>query len=176
MTLNELEELKRLGVPGTIKRYLPRLGKTPEEGGITKKHYDYLLALVASLRSGEASSMAEAPSSSDAHTRDSGTNREKITQSEHNNRQTHGYVADAIPVQLSEHPDQKAGKSQKTRLLALLQDRGWHDTKEIMAKIYKVGDDRGNCRIPSRICELRQEGHNIETKRITQTLTAYRLV
>ncbi len=80
------------------------------------------------------------------------------------------------PSDRGQHPDAAKGKSQKQRLLALLQDHEAHTTIEIMTKVYRVGEDRGIARIASRINDLRNDGHKIETIRITQTLTAYKLV
>jgi hypothetical protein len=46
MNSQQLTALKELGPQGVIRRYLPRLGKPLEEGGITKDMYDKLLHLV----------------------------------------------------------------------------------------------------------------------------------
>lgn len=172
MNSQELITLKQLGPQGVIRRYLPRLGKPLEEGGITKEMYDQLLRLVTPCvpaNPGKASGEGTGCDPSLSPPDEIGGETLKDSQA---------YSTPVTPRTSSQgaHSDPQAGRSQKARILALLQDHQFHDTTEIMTKVYKVGDDRGNCRIPSRICELRQEGHKIETKRINKTLTAYRLV
>jgi hypothetical protein len=51
-------------------------------------------------------------------------------------------------------------QSQTTRLLELLSDGKDHSTIDIMEKVYGAGH-LGLARVGSRICDLRQSGHEI---------------
>lgn len=74
------------------------------------------------------------------------------------------------------HPDVAAGKTQKERLKNLLSDGLWHSTTEITDKVYGISEDRGICRIASRIHDLRKEGLEIECVNEKGSLWKYRLV
>lgn len=163
MTTEELTILKQMGVRGVIRKYLPR----KISGEISEATYDALLKLVTPVVVRPEVEGPQGDSSPEGNGSGPIGDREPDERMPSQDQRT--------TPDRSEHTDQAKGQSQKQRLLTLLQDKHWHDTKEIMNLVYRVGEDRGNCRIPSRICELRQEGYNIETKRITQTLTAYRL-
>lgn len=77
---------------------------------------------------------------------------------------------------VASHPIATKGLSQKARILELLQDGNVHSTVEIMNRVYRIGEERGNCNIKARIHELRQEGHDIpEAIHIKGTLYGYRL-
>jgi biotin operon repressor len=74
------------------------------------------------------------------------------------------------------HTDKAVGKTQKARLLNLLMDGKWHDTNDIMLRVYRVDDKVGRCAIPQRIYDLRKEGHAIEKAHIKSNLYKYRLI
>lgn len=75
------------------------------------------------------------------------------------------------------HTDEIKGKSQKARILSMLQDHLWHTSVEIMHRVYNIKEDRGVCRIPARICELRKAGYEIDTDgKTSRTVCRYRLV
>lgn len=77
----------------------------------------------------------------------------------------------------STHTNESKGTSQSSRLLELLKDGQSHDTKEIMARVYKIEEDQGNCRIPSRINDLRKEGWQIpKARHVKGSLYAYVLL
>lgn len=73
------------------------------------------------------------------------------------------------------HPVEVTGKSQKARLLSLLSDGQWHDTVEILEKVYKGGRS-GIARVGARIHDLKKDGHNIEGRDKTATVYEYRLI
>lgn len=75
----------------------------------------------------------------------------------------------------SRHTDLVQGESQCARLLSLLKDKKWHDTKEIMRRVYGVAHS-GICRIAGRAWELKQRGYDIESKKLKSTVWAYRLI
>jgi len=74
------------------------------------------------------------------------------------------------------HTDKAVGKTQKARLLNLLSDGKWHDTTDIMNRVYKVGGKIGRCAIPQRIYDLRKEGYKIERNHIRSNHYKYRLI
>lgn len=77
---------------------------------------------------------------------------------------------------VASHPISAKGLSQKARILELLQDGNLHSTVEIMDRVYRIGEDRGNCNIKARIDELRNEGNDIpKATHIKGTLYGYRL-
>lgn len=65
--------------------------------------------------------------------------------------------------------------SQKDRLLRMLQDGQWHDTPSIQREVYGA-DHLGVARIGARADDLRNDGHTIESKKVSKTIWAYRLV
>lgn len=73
------------------------------------------------------------------------------------------------------HTDKIVGKSQKERLYSLLRDGAWHDTVEILEKVYG-GNRSGIARVGARIHDLRQDGHTIEGRDKTKTIYEYRLI
>jgi hypothetical protein len=73
------------------------------------------------------------------------------------------------------HPDVPKGLSQKDRLLAVLQDGEWHDTVSIQRDVYGA-DHLGNVRTAARAKDLKNEGHMIESKKLSKTIWAYRLL
>lgn len=72
------------------------------------------------------------------------------------------------------HSDKIVGKSQKERLYSLLRDGAWHDTVEILQKVYG-GEKAGIARIGARIHDLKQDGYHIEGRDKTKTIYEYRL-
>lgn len=70
--------------------------------------------------------------------------------------------------------DQMTGKSQKDRLHGLLKDGVWHDTVEILGKVYG-GDHLGLARIGARVWEIKAEGHKIECRKKMGSVWEYRL-
>lgn len=65
-------------------------------------------------------------------------------------------------------------KTQKQKLLNLLSDYTWHDTPNIISAVYGVGH-QGVCRISERIRELKADGHDIESRKKSQTVWEYKL-
>lgn len=64
---------------------------------------------------------------------------------------------------------------QKERLLGVLRDGAWHDTSEILDKVY--GDlHRGTARIGARVSDLKADGHVIESRRKSGSVWEYRIV
>lgn len=168
--------MKDMGMSGVIRKYLPRIGKPQEEGGITKAQYDKLLEVVTGVVVTETLRLAPCALETVEDTDKPESSRAQHLADSQEARGARDGLTSAGYEELESHPAKASGKSQKAKLLALLQDGNWHDSVEIMDRVYRVGENRGNCRIPSRICELRQAGNHIETKRVTQTLTAYRLL
>ncbi len=74
------------------------------------------------------------------------------------------------------HDDEEVGRSQKARLLALLSDGEWHDTVEMLNKVYKVDDHAGIARPGARVFDLKKDGINIESRRKQGTVWEYRIV
>lgn len=73
------------------------------------------------------------------------------------------------------HTDEAEGRSQKERLLSVLSDHAWHDTPEILERVYG-GAHLGIARIGARIADLKADGHQIESKRLDGSVWAYRLL
>jgi len=73
------------------------------------------------------------------------------------------------------HPRRVSGLSQKNKLLTLLKTcHTWVETPAIQKAVYG-GDHLGSARIPARICELRKEGYEIESRKVEGSIWAYRL-
>jgi len=80
---------------------------------------------------------------------------------------------------LTTHPDQETGQSQRAKLWRFLDDLEWHTTKEIAESyVYHVraGKERNIARIASRVDELRKKYGKevIETKDRSGPITSYR--
>jgi len=72
------------------------------------------------------------------------------------------------------HPNPITGTSQKAKILSLLSDYKWHNSTEILNRVYGPGVSFGA--IPSRISELRQDGYFIsENKRDHGTIYKWRM-
>lgn len=70
-----------------------------------------------------------------------------------------------------------AGTTQTDRLLWLLRDKKWHDTLEIMRRVYKVQPGKGICRIASRVNDLRDNGYIIpRAEFVKRGVYRYRLI
>lgn len=67
------------------------------------------------------------------------------------------------------------GKSQKDRLLTLLADYNWHSTPSIQIAVYGA-NHLGIARVAARVNDLKNDGHDIESRKITQAIWEYRLV
>ena len=80
------------------------------------------------------------------------------------------------PASTSEATEQDNGKNQKSKLLNLLKDGEWHDTLEIMNEVYNISEDKGIARIGARIYDLKQDGHEIESRKKRKTIWEYRLI
>lgn len=75
----------------------------------------------------------------------------------------------------STHDDVETGRTQKERLLNLLNDKEWHSTVEIMEKVY--GDDRlGLARVGARVYDLKKDGYQIYSERLKDSIWQYRLL
>lgn len=73
------------------------------------------------------------------------------------------------------HPEKQKGLSQKERLLAVLRDGEWHDTVGIQRDVYGA-EHLGNVRTAARVKDLKNDGHMIESKKLSKTIWAYRLL
>jgi hypothetical protein len=78
---------------------------------------------------------------------------------------------------MTTHTSKIHGLSQKARLLQLLENyKGkWVKTTTILSKVYG-GSHLGIARAGARVFDLRKDGFDIETKRVSPTVWAYRLV
>lgn len=96
------------------------------------------------------------------------------------------YRADApevLPVQPTLAPSMppapsaifhQASGAQKDRVFAVLRDGYWHDTAELLEKVY--GDShRGTARIGARIADLKHDGYTIESRRKSGPVWEYRI-
>lgn len=85
-------------------------------------------------------------------------------------------VSEAQPNVIQEQPEFQSA-TQKQRLYNLLSDRLWHDTVEIMDKVYSIEEKKGICRIGARVYDLKKDGHEIESRRKvgSETVWEYRL-
>lgn len=79
-----------------------------------------------------------------------------------------------LPLGSGKAETDKTG-SQKERLLRMLQDGEWHTTPDIQRVVYG-GSHLGVARIGARADDLRKDGHTIESKKVTKSIWAYRLV
>lgn len=148
MTQEQLQELKKMPKLDVVSKYFPLLFS----GKITKEQYDWILKQIDDTpvqQAREEEGISQVPTSSGI---------------EH--------------TSFTNHTDAGAGSSQKERLLDLLKDGQPHDTREIMEKVYKIEDEKaGNCRIPSRISELRKDGYNIpDAHHVKGGVWGYRLI
>lgn len=69
----------------------------------------------------------------------------------------------------------KDDKSQKQRLLTFLSDNEWKTTPQIQVAVYGA-NHLGVARIAPRILDLKNDGHKIESRKVTQSIWEYRLV
>ena len=84
-------------------------------------------------------------------------------------------VADGTVRTKPDHTVEDTGTSQKQRLLTLLADYEWHSTPQIQIAVYGA-NHLGIARVAARINDLKNDGHDIESKKITQAIWSYRLV
>lgn len=166
MTPSELSTLKQMSFRERWKKYTPMLMSRV----LKQEQYDYILKLPYE---GETSPGDSENSGSNqlAYSTDRGVTNEVQE------------VADTIieafggHIIATDHPDAPKGNTQKGRLLNLLSDRQWHTTVEIMESVYQIdGQKEGICRIASRMTDLRNDGHKIESERDHGTVWKYRLV
>lgn len=63
-------------------------------------------------------------------------------------------------------------------LLKLLKDGKWHNTVQIMRKVYGIRGHVGICRIGARIHDLKDMGYEIESRPVNhdRTVWAYKLI
>jgi hypothetical protein len=73
------------------------------------------------------------------------------------------------------HTDTTEGTSQKDRLLTMLADYRWHTTPEIQVAVYGA-NHLGVARIGARVQDLRDDGHTIESEKVTKSIWQYRLI
>lgn len=64
--------------------------------------------------------------------------------------------------------------TQGERLLMLLEDNQWHDTKEILLKVYG-NEQLGLSRVGARIYDLKQKGYDIISRHKKGTIWEYKL-
>lgn len=76
---------------------------------------------------------------------------------------------------VSGHSTAKDNTSQKQKLLTLLSDYEWHTTPQIQIAVYGA-NHLGIARVAARINDLKQDGHDIESRKVTQSIWEYRLV
>lgn len=82
---------------------------------------------------------------------------------------------DAMPQLDAGRTDTDKTGSQKQRLLSLLSDGEWYDTPSIQYAVYG-GEHLGVARIAARIGDLKKDGHDIESKKVSKSIWCYRLV
>lgn len=73
------------------------------------------------------------------------------------------------------HSGKKDDKSQKQKLLTFLSDHEWKTTPQIQVAVYGA-NHLGVARIAPRILDLKNDGYDIESRKITQAIWSYRLV
>lgn len=69
----------------------------------------------------------------------------------------------------------KDNTSQKQRLLTLLSDYEWHTTPQIQIAVYGA-NHLGIARVAARCNDLKNDGYDIESRKVTQSIWEYRLV
>lgn len=174
MTQDQLEELERMPLPDRIRKYRPLL----QEGKINLKQYQYVIWLgrehqALDHRKVTSETFVQALGGVDS----TELSTEIIGGEPGENTTSHGYAnpqredkkndcsttnRDLGLHRRTNHPSRSTGNSQKALILELLSDGRPHSTVEIMGYAYKIRDEKaGNCRIPSRIDDLRQEGYII---------------
>lgn len=77
--------------------------------------------------------------------------------------------------QFTTHEDESLGRTQKQKLKEVLKDGHWHDTVEILGRVYGQ-DQSGIARIAARISDLKKDGYGIESERKNGSIWQYRLV
>lgn len=77
-------------------------------------------------------------------------------------------------IQRSDKTVEDNSKSQKSRLLKLLQDKEWHSTPEIQEVVYG-GSHLGCSRIAARADDLRRDGYTIQSQKVSRSIWKYRL-
>lgn len=151
MTNPQLQELKSMTPAGRISYYFKKFNAHE----ISREQYDQALRFCRSLEGDHTRPEPQAIPVSDTVTATRGLTETILSE-------LGGQVIEDKPA------------TQKQRLLMLLSDFCWHDTPSIMTAVYGVGH-QGVCRISERIRELKADGHNIESRKKSQTVQEYKL-
>lgn len=184
MSPEQLIQLKAMSYDERVAKYKP----LRNAGRVSLKDYAYIIYSLP------YTSLEEAPGEVRAEIRQSGVERgglgegtqdggnadEPISQEsfitplEQHDKSVLSGCADVQPkLDINRASEDKAG-SQKERLLRMLQDGQWHDTPSIQREVYGA-DHLGVARIGARADDLRNDGHTIESKKVSKSVWSYRL-
>lgn len=83
-------------------------------------------------------------------------------------------VKESESVDVIEAMAEDTGKSQKEKLFALLSDYEWHDTVQILERVYG-GDHLGLARVGARIHDIKNDGYEVSCRRKQGSVWEYRL-
>lgn len=189
MTPAEREQIISMSPAGRISHYL----KKKIAGEITSAQYDDILAVVLRLPytqivsqgseirgySGEqrGESLVYSTGSRDANEQ----RREAIPYSDRHADTPTVEQPDSAPFPKPSygtsdgHSTAKDNASQKQRLLTLLSDYEWKTTPQIQVAVYGA-NHLGIARVAARVNDLKQDGYDIESRKVTQSIWEYRLV
>lgn len=174
MTTTEVEQFKQMTHSEVIKKYHRML----INGSITKPKYEEV------LRAHQKLTCHAKTANGLLHDHEGGTTPAAAPLESLSPRplppssaSNEGESRESLPLQGggTSHTDPKRGISQKSRLLNLLNDRNWHDTMEIAREVYGYAHG-GIYRVAARIFDIKKDGHQIESKKVSKTIYAYRLI
>jgi len=190
---SQLAQLKSMSPAGRISHYL----KKKISGEITSQKYDECIAFALSLENppvneeggtvgadhGASPEAVECEGNTNVVSSD--TRYVQTRRDAHSDTQsTQVEFVDSFPLPLDSDgtvrpkPDpsvENQSNSQKARLLTLLSDYEWHDTPNIQVAVYGA-NHLGIARVAARVNDLKNDGHDIESRKITQAIWSYRLV